>query len=206
MKRLFIASSLLCVFSLGAADPAPQLPRLRPDSEGFIRDWLMFAPVELVVEGGGSDPILRQHLPNEATLQPRIRERATVDGHEVMWRAVRAREFFFDFNELIGELTQNSVGYMVAYVVCDREMPGLTLLAGGNDQWRIYLNGREAMKHLEAGPLAKDAEKTEKLTLKQGVNTIVFKVANELNNWQGCLRFTDNDGKAVTNFTLKLAP
>jgi hypothetical protein len=206
MKRPCFASMLLCALSLAAADPAPPLPQLRPDSEGFIRDWLMFAPVPLAAEGGGSDPILHQHLPDEANLHPRVRQRATADGHEVMWRAVRAREFFFDFNELLGELTENSVGYMVAYLVCDREMTGLTLRAGGNDQWHIYLNGREAMKHLEAGPLAKDAEKTENLTLRQGVNTLVFKVANESNNWQGCLRFTDKNGKPATNFTVRFTP
>jgi hypothetical protein len=46
----------------------------------------------------------------------------------------------------------------------------------------------------------------EKLTLNKGVNTIVFKVINEVNNWQGCLRFTDKGGKPVTDFVVKLSP
>ena len=46
----------------------------------------------------------------------------------------------------------------------------------------------------------------EKMTLNKGVNVIVFKVINENNNWQGCLRFTDKDSKPVTNVAVKLAP
>ena len=41
---------------------------------------------------------------------------------------------------------------------------------------------------------------------KAGVNVVVFKVINENNNWQGCLRFTDAAGKNLVGLTLKLAP
>ena len=94
---------------------------------------------------------------------------------------------------------------MVAYLVCEKELTDLALLIGSNDQARIYLNGKEIFKFTETRTIEKDSDKVKKLTLNKGVNTIVFKVINEVNNWQGCLRFTDN-GKAVTDFAVKLSP
>ena len=206
MNRLRFAPLLACALALTAAEPANRSLQLRPDAEGFVRDWLMLAPIPLPTDSTASDPILKAHLPNEAALKPKIAERAVVAGQDLMWRAIRAQDFYFDFNQILGEVTQNSIGYMVTHVVCDREISGLNLLADGNDQWRLFLNGREVLKRLEAGPMSKDAHKAENLTLQPGVNTIVFKVINELNNWQGCVRFTDKSGKPVTDFAVKLAP
>ena len=75
-----------------------------------------------------------------------------------------------------------------------------------NDQGRVYLNGKAIFKFTEARPLEKDSDKVQNLTLNKGVNTIVFKVINENNNWQGCLRFTDKNGKPVTDCAVKLSP
>ena len=45
-----------------------------------------------------------------------------------------------------------------------------------------------------------------KLFSKKGVNVLVFKVVNEKADWSGCLRFTDKDGKPITNFKVNLKP
>ena len=44
------------------------------------------------------------------------------------------------------------------------------------------------------------------LTLAAGTNVIVFKVINETNNWQGCVRLVDKDTKPVADLKLKTAP
>jgi hypothetical protein len=44
------------------------------------------------------------------------------------------------------------------------------------------------------------------LTLPKGINVVVFKVVNEKVDWSGCLRFTDKDGKPVTDFKVSLKP
>jgi hypothetical protein len=207
MKRFLILSALLCAAGTTFAAEAPAATAtMRPDAEGFIRDWLMFAPIKLGQESAGASYIVEDQLKDEAELKPKAGEKAKAEGEEITWKAIRAKDYFFDFNELLGKTTQDVAGYMVAYVVCEKEMAGLNLLAGGNDQTRIYVNGREVVKFLDARPLEKDADKAENVTLKAGVNTIVFKVINELNNWQGCLRFTDKDAKPFTDYTVKLAP
>ena len=61
-------------------------------------------------------------------------------------------------------------------------------------------------KNETARPLEKDQDTTPNLTLKQGVNVIVFKVVNEKVDWSGCLRFTDKNEKPITNLKVSLRP
>lgn len=189
-----------------AAEPPKETAALKPDTEGFIRDWLMLAPIPLGMEGAGDTYIVEEQVKGEAELKPKAGDKTRAEGRDLTWKAVRAKDYFFDFNELLGETTQDVAGFMVTYVVSEKELTDVTLLIGSNDQGRVYLNGREVFKHLDPRTLEKDADKVEKLTLKQGVNTVVFKVINGMNAWQGCLRFTDKDGKPLTDLTVRLTP
>lgn len=47
---------------------------------------------------------------------------------------------------------------------------------------------------------------SKELTLNKGVNTVVFKVVNQENNWQGSLRFVEANGNALRNIKIKLVP
>ncbi len=179
---------------------------LKPDDRGFIRDWLLLAPIQLAGENTGADEIDKQQVPNEAALKPKAGDAVTVGGKALKWRAVKAKDYFFDVNELLGGMNENVTAYAVAYVVAAAEVKGAQLLMGSNDQGKVWLNGKEVLKFAETRTLDPDTDKASGLTLKAGVNVIVFKVINENNNWQGCLRFTDAAGKNLAGLTLKLAP
>jgi hypothetical protein len=205
MKHLF--TSLLCAVAVGSPFAAAARGQdAKPDAEGYIRDWLMFAPIPLGVENAGADFIGRDQVENEAALKPKAGDKIRVQNRELTWKAVHAKEAHFDINELLGSQEENVAGYMVTYIVCDKDRPDLSLLIGSNDQGRLYLNGKEVFKFTEPRALEKDSDKVDKVTLNKGVNTIVFKVINENNNWQGSVRFTDKNGKPVTDYTVKLAP
>jgi hypothetical protein len=206
MKRAFL-SLWCCAAALGSlaagAEPGGDA---RPDADGYLRDWLLFAPIYLEEDTPGHENLDQNQIANEAALQPRPGDKLRVQRRELTWTSVRAKDAVFDFNQVLGEQHDWTAGYLVAYVVCDRELTGLNLLVGHNDQARVYLNGREVFRHELPSTLSKDSGKVENVTLKPGVNTIVFKVINEINNWQACLRFTDREGKPVTGFTVKLSP
>jgi hypothetical protein len=176
----------------------------KPDDEGFIRDWLMLAPAPISDAGG--DEIDKKQIPEEAALQPKPGDKQKIGDKELTWKVIQTKEYGVDLNKTLGTDNENVVGYLVAYVFCDKAMPDLTLLMGSNDQGKVYLNGKEVVKNTEGRTLDKDSDKAEKITLNKGRNTIVFKVINETNNWEGCLRFKDKDGKPVTNFVVKTAP
>ncbi len=178
----------------------------KPDVEGYIRQWLMLAPIPLGQENAGAELIGKEQVEKEASFKPKGGDKVKVKDKELTWKSVTSKEAVFDFNETLGSPQENVAGYLVAYLVCDKELTDLTLLIGNNDQALVYLNGKEVLKYTETGTLEKDSNKVEKVTLNKGVNTIVFKVINENNNWQGCLRFTDKNGKAVTDFAVKQSP
>ena len=70
---------------------------------------------------------------------------------------------------------------------------------------KAYLNGKEIVKFTETRTIDKDQNAAE-TNLNKGENLLVFKVINEQNNFQGCIRFTDKTGAPVKSFKIKLAP
>ncbi len=199
--------SLACALVLASLSAvAARAADAKPDAEGYIRDWLMLAPIPLGEDGAGAAFIAKDVAEKEAALKPKEGDKTKALGKEVAWKAVKAKEAIFDFNETLGAAHENAAGYLVAYVVTEKEMTDVTILAGGNDQSRIYLNGVDVFLNDTARTLEKDSDKVEKLTLKKGVNVVILKVINETNNWQACLKFTTKDGKPITDYVVKLAP
>lgn len=176
----------------------------KPDDEGFIRNWLMFAPIKL--EGSGADEIDKQQLKDEGKLQPKEGDKAKAGDTELTWKAIKAADAFFDVNEILGSQNDNVAGYFVAYINVPAEKKDVTLLMGSNDEGKAYLNGKEVVKFDGSRSFEKDTDKAEGLTLRKGINTIVFKVINESNNWQGSIRFTTKDGAAIKDFKVQLTP
>ena len=178
---------------------------LRPDSNGYIRNWLMLAPLALPEGRSGGDLILDNQVTNEAALQPKAGDKVAINGKELTWRAITASTNYFDFNAILKSVNDHAVGYMVTYIECDQEMPGVIIAVGSNDEGRIYFNGIDIYAFTDARPLELDADKG-KVTLKKGVNVIIFKVLNEQNSWQGAMRFLDKSGAPLTNLKIKLSP
>lgn len=201
LSRLICLTVLSTAFLASAADGP-----LKPDDKGFIRDWLLLAPIPLAGENTGADEIDKQQVPNEAALKPKAGDAVTVGGKALTWRKVTAKDYFFDVNVILGGANENVTAYAVAYVVAPKEVTGAQLLMGSNDQGKVYLNGKEVVKFTDTRTLDPDTDKASNLTLKAGVNVVVFKVINENNSWQGCLRFTDAAGKNLPGLTIKLAP
>lgn len=200
-----LSACALVVLSLSAAfAAAPPQSQSKPDAEGFIRDWLMLAPFP-IAENSGVDEIDKKQIENEASIKPKPGDKQKVGDKEGAWKAIQSKEYSVDLNEAVGTPNEDVVGYLVTYVVADKDMPDLTLLIGSNDQAKVYVNGKEVLKFDQTRTVEKDSDKADKVALNKGVNTIVFKIINEKNDWGGCLRF-QKDGKPVTDYTVKLTP
>ena len=134
-------------------------------------------------------------------------DKATAGGKEFTWKKVKASDYYLDLNELAKTQTEMTVGYAVCYVRADAERKDLQLKMGSNDQGKVYLNGKAVLKATEARTMDQDSDVARNVTLHPGVNAVVFKILNEGgSDWQGCLRFTDAQGKAVTNLVVQLEP
>jgi len=193
------ASSMLVIPNVRAADA------LKPDADGYIRDWLMLAPITLPAGRPAGDLIVEEQVKNEAALQPRAGDTVKLNGKELTWQNITASTKYFDFNAILQTVNDHAAGYMVTYIECAREMNDVTMALGSNDQGRLYLNGKDIYAVQDARSLELDADKG-KVHLNKGVNVIVFKVINEQNSWQGSMRFLDKTGAPVTDLKIKLSP
>ena len=196
---LSIAASALLILNSHAADT------LKPDSQGYIRHWLMLAPILFPEGRAGTDLIYDDQIKNEAALQPRAGDKITIHGKELTWTVITASTNYFDFNATLKSAYDRAMGYAVTYIECDEEMPGVIMALASNDEGRLYLNGVDIYLFAEPRTLELDADKG-RVTLKKGLNTIVFKVFNEQGNWQGAMRFLDKSGAPLTNLNVKLSP
>ena len=204
MKTLFttigsVALSGLLMPTVSAADA------LRPDSDGYIRDWVMLAPIALPEGKDCGDLLLEEQVKNEAALRPKAGDTITLRGKELTWKHITASTNYFDLNAILESLNDRAAGYMVTYIECDEKMTDVTMALGSNDQGRLYLNGVDIYAYQDARPLELDADKGN-VTLNKGVNAVVFKIINEQNSWQGAMRFLDKAGAAVTDLKIKLSP
>ena len=175
----------------------------KPDAEGFIRHWLVLAPIP-VQEDSGATEIDKDFLSGEAAIKPRAEETVNVGGRTLAWKSHATTDFFIDFRESFGkERGEDAAGYAVAYVTADEEMK-VTLSVGSNDQFKAWVNGKPVLKFAETRTLEKDTDFGD-VTLVKGQNVLVLKVINEKNSWQGCARFK-KDGAPVQNLRISLIP
>jgi hypothetical protein len=174
-----------------------------PDAEGFIRNWLVLAPIALEGESGATE-IDKDFLGGEAAIKPKADDKVNVGGKILTWKAHTTADFFIDFLQGFGaERGEYVAGYAVAYVIADDQMT-VTLALSSNDQGKAWVNGKEVFKFAETRTLDKDTDKVD-VTLVKGQNVLVLKVINEVNNWQGCARFI-KDGAPVKNIKVALTP
>ncbi len=199
-------SSALCCAVLTVTSLPAAAQNGKPDSEGYIRDWLVLAPLS-IGESSGADELEKKQFAEEA--QPAALEGGVqkVAGKELTWEKTATKDFYIDFKELHPSQSEHVVAWAVAYLVASEEKTGLTLKMNSNDQGKVYLNGKELVKFTDTRSLEKDADDAAtNVTLKKGVNVLVLKVVNEENNWQGSVRILNQAGKAVTDLKVATRP
>jgi hypothetical protein len=196
----FISGLILCSSLVGGLQAADT----KVDSEGFVRDWLLLAPFP-VPEDSGADEIAKAQIATEGELKPKAGDKQKIGDKEATWKAAIAKEYYIDINEVLGSRHENVLAYLVAYVVAEQDMPGLVMGVGSNDQCKVWLNGKEVHKATEPRAIEQDSDLVQGVALKKGVNTIVFKVINQQNDWAAAVRFL-KEGKGVTGLVVKSEP
>jgi hypothetical protein len=173
------------------------------DEEGFIRNWLVLAPIPLSGQSG-ADEIDYEFLSSEADITPQPDAKVMVGNTTMTWTGHRTFAYYIDFRESFDKTGGEYVaGYAVAYVMADAPMD-VTLALSTNDQGKAWLNGKEVLRFAETRVLDKDSDRVP-VSLVRGRNVLVLKVINEVNSWQACARFLRGDSP-VTNLKISLTP
>ena len=204
MKKICAALGAVALLGL-LTSQAGAAEALKPDAEGYIRHWVMLAPVALRDGETCAEALLKEQIKDEAALRPKAGDKVKVGGKELVWQNISTSTNYFDFNEVLKSINDHAAGYMVTYIECEKEMPDVIVAVASNDQGRIYFNGVDIYAFTEARPLMLDADKG-KVTLKKGVNVMIFKITNEQNSWQGAMRLMEQSGAPLKNVRIKLTP
>ncbi len=102
-------------------------------------------------------------------------------------------------------MADRSVVYAACYIENDRARDGLWLQVRSDDQSKVYLNGREIYQNRQTRDLSW-LETVRPVSLKRGVNVLLFKVVNERGQWEGLARLLDEAGRPVQGLRVKLTP
>ena len=194
-------AAILAVFVGFACTPlrAADEKEMKTDDEGFVRP---LAHPRSLPFGRRSDRSRRVRQSSRSTakapakLKPKEGDTVKAGDAPLKWTKYEANEHYIDFNAHLGNVTEDSVAYAVCYLVADKPHTGVKLKMGGDDQSKVYLNGKQVLKNTENRGLEKDQDTSEPVELKQGVNVIVFKVINEKADFSGCFAAGGQIGKA----------
>jgi hypothetical protein len=203
MQECAMSINAVLIVALVGTMLAPVQNTSTPDAEGFIRDWLVLAPIAIEGESG-ADQIDKDFIAGEAAVNPKAGDKVTAGGKELTWTTHKAADYYIDFLTAFGKARGEYVAaYAVTYVFADEDMK-VTLALSSNDQGKAWLNGQQVFRFADARTLEKDSDKSE-VTLKKGRNVLLLKVINEVNKWQGCVRFL-KDGAPAKTLRISLAP
>lgn len=199
MKKVLLVAAAVAVL----AWPVAAQQTFSPDAEGFIRNWLVLAPIPMAGQSGAEE-IDVEFIKGEGTLKPSADAEVKLPGGTLKWQAHQTFADYIDFRESFDKNAgEYVIGYAVTYVVAEAPM-NVTLAVGTNDQGKVWFNGKEVVRFPDTRVLDKDADKVP-VSLVKGTNVLVMKVINEVNSWQACARFL-NGTTPVTNVKVSLTP
>jgi hypothetical protein len=213
MKKLIapalaaLALTALCAF---AADTPKTF---KPDSEGFIRNWLILDSITTpTVEHTEADekPIFaKEYFKDQLTATPKAGDKVKVREKDRTWRAFASNDQQIDLVQFAsdnGDDTESVIFWGVAYVVCDKEMKDVKLGIGSDDSSVWWVNGKEVVRVYDSRAVNADDNVSDPLTLNKGVNVVRFAVTQG-DGPAGCIaRFLDASNKPVKDVTITLDP
>jgi len=171
-----------------------------------IKQWLLLAPIPLATGQSGAEGLDIEQIEGEGGLRPKAGEARSIGGGDLKWREVALTNEVIDFNATLGQVTTQSVAYLVCYLRSEAAQGGLQMLVGSDDEAKVYLNGKEVYKCPFPRSFYAEQDRVPDIALNAGLNVLVFKVVNEPGDWQGSIRFTDAQGNPVKGIKVTLNP
>lgn len=122
------------------------------------------------------------------------------------WHALDSENFnvkLFRFAEKWGQQVYGVLFWAVTIIDCDEDIENVRLAVGSNSASMWWLNGEEALLLSGDRRMVKDDAMSPRLTLKKGRNILRGAVINGPGMSDFCVRFLDEKGNPVTNYSIK---
>ena len=121
------------------------------------------------------------------------------------WHALDSENYnvkLFRFAEKWGQQVYGVLFWAVTIIDCPEEISNVRLAVGSNSASMWWLNGKEALLLSGDRRMVKDDAMSPRITLKKGRNILRGAIINGPGMSDFCVRFLDESGKPVTNFSI----
>jgi hypothetical protein len=183
-----------------------------PNAKGFIQRWLVLEPVRKDIARNNifTDNYLRttfaaDNFSSDYNTVPKNGEMLQLKNQELKWHALESKTFNFNIYHFTYALNKPPYGvlvWLVTVIDCPTEMKNVRMTAGCNSGSMWWLNGQEALMLSGDRDMIVDNVTSSRLTLKKGKNVIRGGVINGPGMANFCVRFVDEKGLPIKNFTI----
>ena len=132
--------------------------------------------------------------------------KVTTVKQTLTWHALDSENMnvkLFRFAEKWGQQVYGVLFWAVTIIDCDEDIENVRLAVGSNSASMWWLNGEEALLLSGDRRMVKDDAMSPRLTLKKGRNILRGAIINGPGMSDFCVRFVDEKGNPVTNYTIK---
>lgn len=172
---------------------------VKPDSRGFIRRWQLREPVSQEIRSNTvfTNTWLRKLFADEqAKLNPKKDKWYAFDSEN-------SNVKLFRFGEKYGRQTYGNLFWCQTVIDCPETIENVRLAAGSNGASMWWLNDEEVLLLEGDRRMVEDDGVSGRLTLKKGRNVLRCAVVNGPGLSDFCVRFIDEKGNPVTDFTVR---
>ena len=207
MKRLLvILAALSAYFSAPSSDPAV------PDSQGFIRRWSLLEPISkpnnsniLFTDTYIREAFCTEMFPHQFTCVPKDGDVVRINKQKHKWHTLDSKLFnvkLFRFATGLGKERYGVIFWAVTQIDCPEDIENVRLFAGSNSASMWWLDGEEVLILSGDRRMVMDDGASARLTLTKGRHVLRCAVINGPGMSDFCVRFLDQDGNPVTNYTI----
>ncbi|MDE7421183.1 MAG: acetylxylan esterase, partial [Muribaculaceae bacterium] len=191
---------------------APESKSATPNADGFIGRWLMLEPIDKPNRSNTvfTDSYLRDvfntdNFPGQLSSLPKDGEKVKVGKQTLKWHSLDSKLFNVKLFRFATGLEKQYYGVLfrvVTAIDCEEEIPNVRMSVGSNSASMWWLNGEEAVILSGDRRMVMDDCLSKRLTLKKGRNIIRGAIINGPGMSDFCLRFLNENGTPITNFTI----
>ncbi|PJJ84115.1 acetylxylan esterase [Mucilaginibacter auburnensis] len=186
-----------------------------PDADGFIQRWLVLEPIKKNDRTNSqlTEGYLREtfasanNFSTDYNVVPKSGEKVKIGNQELKWYALDSKSFNFNLHHFsyATNTTRNGVLFWLVTVVnCAQDIKNVRLAAGPNSAGGFWVNGKEVLVVPGDKDVIADLATSPLFTLKKGKNVVRVAIMNGQGMVNFCVRFLDENGKPVKNYTLSV--
>ncbi len=191
---------------------SPTSPVASPNADGFVGRWLILEPIEkpnrsntVFTDSYLRDAFNTEYFPNQFTIFPKDGKKEKVGKQTLKWHSLDSQLFnvkLFRFATGLEKPYYGVLFWVVTAIDCEEDIPDVRMSVGSNSASMWWLNGEEAVLLSGDRRMVMDDCMSRRLTLKKGRNIIRGAIINGPGMSDFCLRFLNQDGTLVINFTI----